>query len=376
MAAMKSRAILRSEKTTAGRLRARKDFNVIDIHASQMLHANRIRNLILAGSLALAAVTLSACYPAAEAPLGTAQPVASAQTSVPAPTAVAAATSTVAPTTALEVGSTPVPTGASMIAPTRTPTSATPVPPTAVPATKQGGVAGANFAYPMSLAKGTEGSTVPEAAGGSDAPWWVPVPEHREIRLTGYVLPMTEQAPRIAVYPAAQFASLNPEAAKRIESLRQLLKEKPEPVPAPVPEPVPGPAAGASPALPFLPLTNAAQQMHVQVQYLTFQGGQGVRYLTQYAQGPIPINNRELFYTFQGLTDDGKYYVAVILPVSHSLLPTDADSMPRPERDAMSADFMKYMQNVTKTLGEQGAAGFKPALSDLDGLVESITVKP
>lgn len=40
--------------------------------------------------------------------------------------------------------------------------------------------------------------------------------------------------------------------------------------------------------MPFLPLFNAQQAMHAHVQYLDFQSGQGLRYLTQYDQAPSP----------------------------------------------------------------------------------------
>ena len=126
--------------------------------------------------------------------------------------------------------------------------------------------------------------------------------------------------------------------------------------------------------LPFLPLVNAAQAIQARVEHVSFQGGQGVRYLTQLNQGLVPINNRELFYTFQGLTGDGRYYVVAILPVAQSLLPADAASVPQAEQEAMAADFKQYLADVTKTLNAQGDAGFAPALTDLDALVRSIEV--
>ncbi len=159
----------------------------------------------------------------------------------------------------------------------------------------------------------------------------------------------------------AELAAANLQAAKRIDALRQLLQSKPE-------------DTGAE--LPFLPLRNEVQQMRADVGYLPFSGGQGVRYLTQYSQGPIPINNQGLFYTFQGLTDDGRYYVAAILPVAHSMLPADAESLPQSERDAASADFAQYLSDTTKALNAQNGAGFQPALTELDALVQSITVNP
>ena len=72
--------------------------------------------------------------------------------------------------------------------------------------------------------------------------------------------------------------------------------------------------------MPFLPLFNAAQVMHTHLQYLDFKNGQGLRYLTEFDQGIIPINNYELIYTYQGLTGDGKYYVAAVLPVNQRVI--------------------------------------------------------
>lgn len=46
--------------------------------------------------------------------------------------------------------------------------------------------------------------------------------------------------------------------------------------------------------------------------------GGGIRYLTQFGQAAGLITNPELFYTFQGLTDDGAYYVAAVFPVAQS----------------------------------------------------------
>ncbi|MEO8354588.1 MAG: hypothetical protein ABI621_01610 [Chloroflexota bacterium] len=48
------------------------------------------------------------------------------------------------------------------------------------------------------------------------------------------------------------------------------------------------------------------KQKHPLMQVINFQNGRGIRFLTQYAQYPAPINNHELFYHFQGLTNDGK----------------------------------------------------------------------
>ena len=70
--------------------------------------------------------------------------------------------------------------------------------------------------------------------------------------------------------------------------------------------------------MPFLPLFNAAQVLHAKVEFMEFRTGKGVQYLTQFDQAPLPINNLELIYTFQGISSDGKYYIAAIFPVNHA----------------------------------------------------------
>lgn len=219
---------------------------------------------------------------------------------------------------------------------------------------------GVSFSYPASLAQDTAGETVP-AAGGSDSPAWAVAPEHVEIGLVGYALPESTQAPRIAVYPADGYASLSPQAAAQIASLKTLLAAKPAP-----PEG----------ALPSLPLANAVQQLHVLPAYLPFKGGEGVRYLAQYGQGPAPVNNADLFYTFQGLTADGRYYVSAILPVSHPALPATAAAVPAAQMDALAAGYKGYLNEVAATLATAPGASFKPALGDLDTLVQSIEIVP
>lgn len=218
---------------------------------------------------------------------------------------------------------------------------------------------GISFTYPPVLARGAAGQAVAAAETGQDAPWWLPAPAYRAISLEGYALGNTSQAPMIAVYPAAEFASANAQAAKRIASLRALLAEAP---------------ANPSGDLPFLPLINAKQEMHTGEKYLAFRGGRGVAYLTQYAQAPLSVNNHDLIYTFQGLTDDGRYYVSAVLPVAHRDLPADGTSLPADGKQSLAAILGASMGGAIQVLEAQ-PSGFTPALADLEGLVRSIEVR-
>ena len=103
--------------------------------------------------------------------------------------------------------------------------------------------------------------------------------------------------------------------------------------------------------------------------------------VTQYAQYPAPVNNHELVYHFQGLTDDGKYYVIAILPVSSSILAEDD----KPESPVPAGGIPistetgpdpAYYEAVTKALDGMYPDSFNPSLFQLDALIQSITVTP
>ncbi len=194
---------------------------------------------------------------------------------------------------------------------------------------------------------------VPESAGG---PFWEVAPEYQRATMQGY--PVTDHLlkPQISIYPVSDLATFNPAAGGITADLQALL-------------------ASHQPGdhLPFLPLFNAAQVMHAQVQYLDFKNGSGVRFLTQFDQAILPINNYELIYTFQGLTNDGKYYIAAVLPVTHPDLP--ATNQVSQEQASQLSDFATYLSQTVAWLDQQPAGSFTPDLAALDALIQSIEIK-
>jgi hypothetical protein len=197
-------------------------------------------------------------------------------------------------------------------------------------------------------------AVVPASAGG---PYWEILPQYTVLTLSGYPLTGTLMKPQIFIYPLKDLAAANEGAGQIAASLQALLQNQ-----------------QVGPNLPFMPLFNAAQLMHAQVSYLDFKNGKGVRFLTQFDQAPLPINNHELIYTYQGLTNDGSYYVAAVLPVNLASLPADG-KVTGQEPPEFSSDFPKYLENVVSTLDQQPASAFTPDLSKLDALVQSIEIK-
>jgi hypothetical protein len=172
-------------------------------------------------------------------------------------------------------------------------------------------------------------------------------------------LPDAAHAPRIEVYPVADYEVRNRHVPETIVNLRQLLSTQP----------------AAPESIPFLPTMDAGQMLRAQVAYLDFEGGSGVRFLTQYVQEPREINNRELFYTFQGITDEGNAYVSAFLPVSHPSLPVHLGVF-RAARDTDSWRRADYAAGVEELLNAQDAESFTPGLEQLDALIRSLKVGP
>jgi hypothetical protein len=198
--------------------------------------------------------------------------------------------------------------------------------------------------------------TVAAVGGTTDSPYWMAVPEFRQVTLSGYTVVEHSFKPQIFIYPVDDFMPANPVAAEVIANLQSLLQS-----PRDVEE------------MPFLPLINAKQVLHAQVQSLAFQNGTGVRFLTQFNQGPVKVNNDQLIYAFQGLTSDGKYYIAAVMPVTHPDLPAGQELF---SEDA--AEMKNYPAYVTQTaawLAQQPASSFTPDLAKLDATLASLNVQ-
>nr|BAL52725.1 hypothetical protein HGMM_F03B08C03 [uncultured Chloroflexota bacterium] len=193
-------------------------------------------------------------------------------------------------------------------------------------------------------------------------------PEHTLLTLGGYPLSNTFFQPRVYVFPIAAYQSLSEAVTERLNELQSLLGS----------ESVPVYTFDASlHNLPFLPIFNAGQVFYAHYQKLPFQNGKGIRYLTLFAQYFAPINNYDLFYTYQGITQDGKYWISVILPVNHPSLPANAENPPGGlSWDQFTNNYGAYITEAVAMLNAQPANSFFPSLQVLDALVTGIQVLP
>ncbi len=237
-------------------------------------------------------------------------------------------------------------------------------PPTITPTlepTPNVSVNGINFSFAPAVAQNVTAETVPAAPPTQPEGFPGEVyPQHNKFSFNGYPLSGTFHSPYILVYPAKEYADMDPSAATVINDLTQFLAQKPTD-----PE-----------RIPFLPLWNAGQMFHSNMAYLSFKNGSGVRFLTMYGQAYYPVNNNSLFYSFQGLTNDGAYYIAAVLPVTHPDLPGNENEIPGGNFDAFVANIATYMTETAAHLEAQSPNTFTPDLTLLDAMFESIAINP
>jgi hypothetical protein len=195
-------------------------------------------------------------------------------------------------------------------------------------------------------------------------------PGHGILELESYFLQDTFHQPQIYIFPAEEYALLVPAAFESMHRLNNIFAKNGAPI--------------RSEELPAVPFFNAQQVFASNIQPISFQNGKGVRFLTQYAQYPAPVNNQEMFYLFQGLSNhtDGAYYIVAILPVRHPALPETSDpaavlpsgGIPYPSMADPDTDWPGYYGTVTTLLDSSTPDVFTPTLDRLDLLIQSIQV--
>ena len=221
-----------------------------------------------------------------------------------------------------------------------------------------------SFIIPDGLAETVTSEIIPLMDDTNSGPWGV-APEHIEIALNEYPLPIKIFKPTIHLYPASEYAAANSWAESSITRLQDVLANPSVPL--------------TNDNLPTIPFNGAAaQQYAAQAKLIEFNSGTGVRMVSQYGQFPGPIIRDNSFYHYEGLTSDGKYMVAILFPV---ILPlqttadnTSADGILYPSDITDTDGLTVYYQGITEKLNAAEAATFQPSLTLLDALVQSITV--
>ena len=213
---------------------------------------------------------------------------------------------------------------------------------------------GVSFSYDHTLAETVSPENDPGMVDEANEFW--NIPPHLKFTFSNWILAEAFHDAAIRVYPAENFRAVNSSISDHLDNLQMVIDTQP----------------GDHDDIRVGDLFNAAQFIRSQVDYLDFQNGRGVRFLSQYGQAAWPIGWPHLFYTFQGLTDDGAFYISIILPVHHPSLPYPDDVV---MDDAFYDYFVNYRTEIQTQLNGEDPASFEPTLLILDALVETLLVE-
>ena len=212
-----------------------------------------------------------------------------------------------------------------------------------------------NLNIPSNLANGTTNSSSTDVEFPYVNPSLGNMPQHTKIILNGYPIQGASLQPQILVFKADEYSKYGDGNQQIISGLRSMHYQHGQPLPGGLP----------------------VGQFNADVQSTNFANGNGIRYLTQIDESPLPINNRELIYYFHGITDDGQYYVQVILPIQAPFLaPDNNPNSPLPANGIRFHTDQSYFNAIAQQLNATPPNQFSPSLTSLDALVQSITVNP
>lgn len=240
-----------------------------------------------------------------------------------------------------------------------------------------------SVSHSSSLALNVEASIVPAVPLNDQILFAESHPEYAQFRFLGFqnagpyqlpVLPIENNLPQVMVFQTKDFPAYGNGTPfgfdKQLQALTALLETGVGPANCAEP------TTGDETALPFLPWINARQSFCAQPMLIEFPGGRGIRYLGHYAQDPSPVLEGQAFYTFQGLTDDGQFYVSALFPVQTGIFPSQALPCPKcgdPGYDPF-AEWRSLLTEQLNQLNAQSGEGFSPSLLALDELIKSIRI--
>ena len=230
---------------------------------------------------------------------------------------------------------------------------------------------GIAFAFSGHVATGVQIEAV--EAGTNVSPFMIQAavsPSHTLFTFVDYIPSDAEEidrenlrAPVIRVYEMADLSDFELNGvtyADEAAALTDLLERRPD--------------LTAEGSLPFLPLIPGIQTLNARPRYVENDSVHGIAYLTHRADRAGIVLEGRVFYTFQGFSKDGRYYIAAWLSVDSGVLPVVFNA--KADFDAIMENYDLYKEARITALTWQEADAFYPPLADLDALFDSFTITP
>lgn len=156
-------------------------------------------------------------------------------------------------------------------------------------------------------------------------------------------------------------------ATRQWTELQRILTDRPEP------QVLEADAVDGSAPLPYLPVAEeAAQALVARVGYIDTPELSGVAYVTGFRQGEYPFTRDDLWYSFQGLSTDGRWYVAVNWRLRAGMFPRTVSQADAERVGSSARRWERYIRESVATLDAAEPTAFLPSLDTLDALVRSI----
>jgi hypothetical protein len=212
-----------------------------------------------------------------------------------------------------------------------------------------------SFITPNEVANGASSATTANVEYPYINPSSGDMPQHIAVTLNSYAVNGSIHKPQILIFRASEYSQYSELTASIIGQLQSLQYADGEPLPEGL---------------------NA--EFSAQVHAVNFKNGHGIRYLTQTFQNFDPVNNQELFYYYQGITEDGQYFVQAILPVNAPYLAADSSPNTLPPADGIPFNmdnFPGYLDAVSLKLNSSESSNFNPSLEALDEMISSMQIK-
>jgi heat shock protein HslJ len=170
-----------------------------------------------------------------------------------------------------------------------------------------------------------------------------------------YVIPLTE-------YQQLWEQNGDLSVTEAYSQVLRLLQARPDPIPK-----------EGMPVLPFEEVTGY-NDLVAQYAYLYTNFGFGVRFVGRFSQGvnPVTNDNPQMYYIFQGLSDDDLYLMAFFYPVSTDELP-NSEEVTDQERQEAEADPRTYLDGKVDELNQLSFIDWSPVLSELDAVISSLS---
>ncbi len=213
----------------------------------------------------------------------------------------------------------------------------------------------AAFLIPNGIANDATSTTTTDVELPYINPGFGDMPQHIKITLNLYALSGTRIQPQIMIFRSEEYSKYGELTALMMSELQALQYTDGQ-------------------ALPEHLGSDFAAQIHG----VSFKNGHGVRYLTQIMTNFMPINNKDLYYYYQGMTDDGKFFIQATLPINTAYLPADDNPNTPLPADGIPFnmdDFSGYLDAVAQKLNSTDTFDFNPYLDALDEMISSMQVK-